>query len=208
MINLDNVSLHFGASRLFAGVDLHFGAGDCYGIIGANGAGKSTFLRVLSRELEPTTGSIHIKKGVRMSVLSQDQNKYDAFSVMDSVLMGNTHLYEVMKEKDALYEKSDFSEADGVHAAELEAEFAEMNGWEAESDASKLLQGLGIAVALHTEKMEALDGRQKVKVLLAQALFGQPEIVLLDEPTNNLDYQSITWLENFLLDFESHNSCS
>ncbi|MEA4896834.1 ABC-F family ATP-binding cassette domain-containing protein [Bacillota bacterium Meth-B3] len=202
MITVDNVSLSFGASRLFAGADLSFTQGNCYGVIGANGAGKSTFLRLLSGELAPTTGSIYVKQNVRMSVLKQDQNKYDALTVMDAVLIGNARLYEVMREKDALYQKSDFDEADGVRAAELEGEFAEMNGWEAESDASKMLQGLGIPVALHQTDMAELDGRQKVKVLLLQALFGHPDIILLDEPTNNLDYPSVTWLENFLLEYD------
>ncbi len=202
MIQVEEVSLQFGGSKLFANVNLTFNDGNCYGVIGANGAGKSTFLRLLSGELEPSTGQIHMKKGQRMSVLRQDQNQYDAFSVMHTVLQGNARLYEIMTEKDALYMKPDFSDEDGIRASELEGEFAEMNGWEAESDASKVLQGLGIPVALHEMMMGELDGRQKVKVLLAQALFGKPDIVLLDEPTNNLDYNSIDWLQDFLLDFE------
>ncbi len=201
MITVENVSLHFGASLLFKDVDLQFTQGNCYGIIGANGAGKSTFLRLLSGELEPSTGSIHVPPKLRMSILRQDQNQYDAFTVMHTVLMGNARLYQIMEEKDALYAKPDFSDEDGIRASELEGEFAEMNGWEAESDASRVLQGLGIPVALHESRMGELDGRQKVKVLLSQALFGQPDIMLLDEPTNNLDYASVTWLENFLLDY-------
>ena len=201
MITVNEVSLFYGADKLFANASLAFVPGNCYGIIGANGAGKSTFLKLLSGELEPSSGEIVVAPDVRMSVLSQDQNKYDGFSVMETVLMGNVRLYEIMKQKEALYSKEDFSDADGVLVSELEAEFAEMDGWEAESEASKMLQGLGIPTALHENMMADLDGRQKVKVLLAQALFGQPDIILLDEPTNNLDYQSVTWLEDFLMDF-------
>lgn len=201
MITVENVSLNFGASLLFKDVDLQFTQGNCYGIIGANGAGKSTFLRLLSGELETTTGDIRVSPRLRMSILRQDQNQYDQYTVMQTVLMGNARLYEIMEQKEALYSKVDFSDEDGIKASELEGEFAEMNGWEAESDASRVLQGLGIPVALHESKMGELDGRKKVKVLLAQALFGQPDMVLLDEPTNNLDYTSVTWLENFLLDF-------
>ena len=189
-------------SVLFKQVDLQFTPGSCYGIIGANGAGKSTFLKLLSGELEPTSGEIFIKPGARMSVLKQDQNQYDAYTILDTVIMGNQHLYDVMKEKDALYEKPDFSEEDGMRASELEAEFADMDGWEAESDASKLLQGLGIPVELHYDLMANTDPRLKVKVLLAQALFGKPDIVMLDEPTNNLDIEAINWLEDFILDYE------
>jgi len=201
MITVENVSLHYGASKLFSGVDLLFTPGNCYGIIGANGAGKSTFLKILSGELEPTGGQVHIPATVRMSVFSQDQNKYDAFPLIETVLMGNIRLHEIMKQKDALYAKEDFSDEDGVLVSELEAEFAEMDGWEAESDASRILQGLGISTDLHEKLMSELDGRRKVKVLLAQALFGRPDIILLDEPTNNLDYPSVNWLEDFLLDF-------
>jgi ATPase subunit of ABC transporter with duplicated ATPase domains len=182
-------------------VSLTFSVGNCYGVIGANGAGKSTFLKILSGELEPTSGSVSVSAKLRMSVLKQDQNKYDSFPVMETVLMGNARLYDVMKEKDALYTKEDFSDEDGIRASELEGEFAEMGGWEAESEASRVLQGLGIKTDLHEQEMSTLDGRQKVKVLLAQALYGQPDIILLDEPTNNLDYQSIEWLEDFLEDF-------
>ena len=202
MITISNLAMQFGGSVLFKQVDLQFTLGSCYGIIGANGAGKSTFLKLLSGELEPTSGEIFIKPGARMSVLKQDQNQYDAYTILDTVIMGNQHLYDVMKEKDALYEKPDFSEEDGMRASELEAEFADMDGWEAESDASKLLQGLGIPVELHYDLMANTDPRLKVKVLLAQALFGKPDIVMLDEPTNNLDIEAINWLEDFILDYE------
>ena len=180
MITISNLAMQFGGSVLFKQVDLQFVPGNCYGIIGANGAGKSTFLKILSGELEATSGQISIKPGARMSVLKQDQNQYDAYTILDTVIMGNQHLYDVMKEKDALYEKPDFSEEDGMRASELEAEFADMDGWEAESDASKLLQGLGIPVELHYDLMGNTDPRLKVKVLLAQALFGKPDIVMLD----------------------------
>ena len=202
MITISNLAMQFGGSVLFKQVDLQFTPGNCYGVIGANGAGKSTFLKLLSGELEPTSGEIFIKPGARMSVLKQDQNQYDAYTILDTVIMGNQHLYDVMKEKDALYEKPDFSEEDGMRASELEAEFADMDGWEAESDASKLLQGLGIPVELHYDLMANTDPRLKVKVLLAQALFGKPDIVMLDEPTNNLDIEAINWLEDFILDYE------
>ena len=201
MITVTNVSLMFGGTKLFANADLKFMPGNCYGIIGANGAGKSTFLKILSGELEPTTGEISIPKKCRMSVLKQDQFQYDEYPVIDTVIMGNPRLYEVMKEKDALYEKPDFNDEDGARAAELEGEFAEMNGWDAESDSGRILQGLGIAPELYGTPMGELKGGDKVKVLLAQALFGQPDILLLDEPTNNLDIKSIDWLEDFLLDF-------
>lgn len=201
MLIAENVSLHFGASKLFSNVNLTFKPGNCYGVIGANGAGKSTFLRILSGELEPTSGEVYLDEKVRMSILRQDQNQYDDFFAVQTVLMGNARLYEIIEQKDALYEKADFSEEDGVLASELEAEFAEMGGWEAESDASRILQGLGIAIDLHAAKMSGLDGSEKVKVLLAQALFGKPDLIMLDEPTNNLDYKSIAWLEDFLLDY-------
>ena len=201
MITISNLAMQFGGSVLFKQVDLQFTPGSCYGIIGANGAGKSTFLKLLSGELEPTSGEIFIKPGARMSVLKQDQNQYDAYTILDTVIMGNQHLYDVMKEKDAIYEKPDFSDDDGLRAADLEAEFAELGGWEAESDASRLLQGLGIGTELHYDQMANVDPRLKVKVLLAQALFGNPDIVMLDEPTNNLDIEAISWLEDFLLDF-------
>ena len=202
MLSVSDVSLSYGAEKLFDRTTLQFLPGNCYGIIGANGAGKSTFLRILSGELAPSTGEVAMAKDKRMSVLRQNQNQYDEFFCMETVLMGNARLYEVLKQKDALYAKEEFTEEDGILSAELEAEFAEMGGWEAESDASKILQGLGIAVEFHSKSMGSLDGRQKVKVLLAQALFGKPDIILLDEPTNNLDYASIHWLEDFLLDYD------
>ena len=201
MLTVTDVSLQFAGSTLYKHVDLKFAAGNCYGIIGANGAGKSTLLRILSGALEPTTGSVTMGADDRMSVLEQDHFKYDEYNVMDTVIMGNRRLYDIMKEKEALYAKEDFTDADGEKAAELEGEFAEMNGWEAETEADQLLNGLGIPMDLHTAPMSALDGRQKVKVLLAQALFGRPSIVLLDESTNGLDIESIDWLEEFLMDY-------
>ena len=201
MLTVTDVSLQFAGSTLYKHVDLKFAAGNCYGIIGANGAGKSTLLRILSGALEPTTGSVTMGADDRMSVLEQDHFKYDEYNVMDTVIMGNRRLYDIMKEKESLYAKEDFTDADGEKAAELEGEFAEMNGWEAETEADQLLNGLGIPMDLHTAPMSALDGRQKVKVLLAQALFGRPSIVLLDEPTNGLDIESIDWLEEFLMDY-------
>lgn len=202
MITVTNLGVQYGGSVLFKNADLQFNAGNCYGIIGANGAGKSTLLKILSGALESTDGHVDIKPGVRMSVLKQDQFQYDAYPVIDTVIMGNQRLYDIGKQKDALYEKEDFSDEDGILASELEAEYAELGGWEAESDASRMLQGLGISVDDHYKMMSELDGRDKVKVLLAQALFGNPDIVMLDEPTNNLDTASIEWLEDFLLDFE------
>ena len=202
MITVTNLSLNYSGTPLFQNVDLQFTAGNCYGVIGANGAGKSTFLKILSGELEQTSGTVSIKPGVRMSVLKQDQFMYDEYPVLQTVIMGNTRLYECGLEKDALYMKEDFTEEDGNRAAQLEEEYAELGGWEAESDASKLLQGLGIPVSLHEKMMASLDPRQKVKVLLAQALFGNPDIILLDEPTNNLDINSVIWLEDFLMDYE------
>ena len=202
MITVDNLSLQFGGQKLFDRVDLQFTAGNCYGIIGANGAGKSTFLRILSGELDSYEGNVYIDKKRRMSVLKQNQNMYDEYNVMDTVILGNKRLYDCGKEKDAIYDKPDFSDEDGIRAAELEEEFAELGGWEAESDASRILQGLGISTDLHFSMMSELEGRQKVKVLLAQALFGHPDIILLDEPTNNLDLNSVVWLEDFLLDYD------
>ena len=201
MITVSNLSMQFGGQWLFQHVDLQFTHGNCYGIIGANGAGKSTFLKLLSGELDSTGGAISILPGVRMSVLKQNQFAYDEYTIMDTVIMGNEHLYQIMKEKDAIYSKEDFSDEDGLRASELEAEFAELGGWEAESDASRILQGLGVPPEAHYDLMADTDPRLKVKVLLAQALFGNPDVVMLDEPTNNLDIGSINWLEDFLLDF-------
>lgn len=204
MITISDLALQYSGTFLFQHVDLQFTAGNCYGVIGANGAGKSTFLKLLSGELDSTKGTISIKPGLRMSVLKQDQFRYDAYTILDTVIMGNQRLYDIMKQKDALYAKPDFSDEDGLLASELETEFAELNGWEAESDASRILQGLGVPVEMHNDRMADTDGRIKVKVLLAQALFGQPDIILLDEPTNNLDIESINWLENFILDYEDN----
>ncbi|MDR2421198.1 MAG: ATP-binding cassette domain-containing protein [Oscillospiraceae bacterium] len=201
MITVSNLSLQYGGSVLFSRVDLRFTAGNCYGVIGANGAGKSTFLKILSGELDPSSGSVDMKPGVRMSALKQDQNMYDEHDVLQTVIMGSPRLYACGLEKDELYAKEDFSDADGLRAAELEEEYAELGGWEAEANASQLLQGLGLPVALHGKRMGGLEPRQKVKVLLAQALFGAPDIILLDEPTNNLDVNSVVWLEDFLMDY-------
>ena len=203
MITVNDVSLNFTGQSLFKHVDLKFVPGNCYGIIGANGAGKTTFLRILSGELEPSSGEVIITKGDRMSVLKQDHFQYDAYTVLDTVIMGNQHLYDVMKEKDALYEKEDFSDEDGVKASELEGEFAEMGGWEAESDVSRMIQGLGLSNDILYSEMSSLSAKEKVKVLLAQALFGKPDIILLDEPTNHLDIQAIEWLEDFLMECEA-----
>ena len=203
MISANNVTLRFGKKALFEDVNIKFTEGNCYGLIGANGAGKSTFLKILSGELDTTNGDISITPGQRMSVLEQDHFKYDSYPVMDTVILGNKRLYEIMKEKDAIYAKEDFSDEDGIRASELEAEFAEMDGWEAESNAAMLLNGLGIETDLHYCLMSELDGNQKVKVLLAKALFGNPDILLLDEPTNHLDLDAIAWLEEFLINFEN-----
>jgi len=202
MITVNNLTMAYGGSTLFSQVDLQFSAGNCYGVIGANGSGKSTFLKILAGEIDYTSGSIDIKSDVRMSVLKQDQNMYDEYSVIDTVIMGNQRLFECGKEKDELYMKEDFSDEDGIKAAELEEEYAELGGWEAESNASQLLQGLGINTDLHHSIMSEMESRQKVKVLLAQALFGSPDVILLDEPTNNLDVNSVVWLEDFLMDYE------
>lgn len=202
MITVTNVSLNFSGQNLFSDVNLKFTPGNCYGAIGANGAGKSTFLKILSGELDSTTGEVSIDPNCRMSVLKQDHFAYDEYTVLDTIIMGNKRLYDIMKEKDALYEKEDFSDEDGIKAAELEAEFAEMDGWEADSNASKLMQGLGLDESIMYSQMADLGGNEKVKVLLAQALFGDPDIILLDEPTNHLDLQAIEWLEDFLLDYE------
>ena len=202
MLSVNDLTMQFGSSALFSRVDLQFTAGNCYGIIGANGAGKSTFIKILSGELEPTAGSVVLDPKRRMSVLRQDQSMYDAYTVLDTVIMGNQRLYDCGIEKDAIYDKPDFSDEDGIRAAELEEEYAELGGWESESDAGRILQGLGVDASLHHSLMSEVDPRLKVKVLLAQALFGHPDVVLLDEPTNNLDLQSVVWLEDFLLDYE------
>jgi ATPase subunit of ABC transporter with duplicated ATPase domains len=202
MISTSGVTLRYGKRALFEDVNIKFTPGNCYGLIGANGAGKSTFLKILSGEIEPSSGEVHVTPGERIAVLKQNHFEYDEFKVLDTVIMGYKRLYDVMKEKEALYAKPDFSDEDGMRAGELEAEFAEMNGWEAESEAASLLNGLGIPNELHDKYMKELDGNQKVRVLLAQALFGNPQILLLDEPTNHLDRQSIEWLEDFLLNYE------
>ena len=203
MISANNVTYRVGKKALFEDVNIKFTEGNCYGLIGANGAGKSTFLKILSGKLETTKGDIVITPGQRLSVLEQDHFKYDDYNVMDTVIMGNERLYQIMKEKDAIYAKEDFSDEDGIRASELEAEFAEMDGWEAESNAAMLLNGLGIDTSYHYSLMKDLDGNLKVKVLLAKALFGNPDILLLDEPTNHLDLDAIAWLEDFLIDFEN-----
>jgi ATPase subunit of ABC transporter with duplicated ATPase domains len=202
VINVNNVSLRYGARKLFDDVNLKFVPGNCYGVIGANGAGKSTFLKILSGEVEPNTGEVNIAPGVRMSVLKQDHFQYDDIKVLETVIMGNPRLFEIMQEKEAIYSKADFTDEDGIRASELEGEFADMNGWESESEASSLLQGLGIKTDLHDKKMSELLGSEKIKVLLAQALFGKPGVLILDEPTNNLDIKSINWLEEFLINFD------
>ena len=203
MISANNITLRLGKKALFEDVNIKFTEGNCYGVIGANGAGKSTFLKILSGQLETTNGDIVITPGQRLSVLEQDHFKYDEFPVLDTVIMGNQRLYDIMKEKEAIYSKEDFTDEDGIRASELEGEFAEMNGWEAESDAATLLNGLGIGPELHYTLMKDMNGNDKVKVLLARALFGNPDILLLDEPTNHLDLDAINWLEEFLINFEN-----
>jgi ATPase subunit of ABC transporter with duplicated ATPase domains len=203
MISANNVTLRLGKKALFEEVNIKFTEGNCYGLIGANGAGKSTFLKILSGQLEPTNGDVVITPGQRLSVLEQDHFKYDDYTVLDTVIMGNSRLYEIMKEKDAIYAKEDFTDEDGIRASELEGEFAEMDGWEAESNAASLLNGLGIETDYHYSLMKDLNGSQKVKVLLAKALFGNPDILLLDEPTNHLDLDAIAWLEEFLINFDN-----
>ena len=203
MISANNVTLRVGKKALFEDVNIKFTEGNCYGTIGANGAGKSTFLKILSGQIEPTKGEVNITPGERLSFLQQDHYKYDEYLVLDTVIMGNARLYEIMKEKEVIYAKEDFTDEDGIKASELEAEFATMNGWEAESDAATLLNGLGIETDLHYKYMKDLKGAEKVKVLLAQALFGNPDILLLDEPTNHLDLDAIAWLEEFLINFEN-----
>ncbi len=202
MINVTNLSLRYGDKKLFEDVNIKFVPGNCYGVIGANGAGKSTFLKVLSGEIEANTGDVSIAPGVRMSVLKQDHYHYDNYNVLETVIMGNARLYSIMKEKEEIYAKTDFTDADGIKASELEGEFAELDGWEAESDASSILQGLGVSTDLHDKNVSELSGGEKVKVLLAQALFGKPGVLILDEPTNNLDAASIKWLEEFLINFD------
>ena len=202
MISANNVTLRVGKKALFEDVNIKFTEGNCYGMIGANGAGKSTFLKILSGQLEPTSGDVVISPGERLSFLQQDHFKYDEFPVLDTVIMGNARLYEIMKEKEEIYAKEDFTDEDGIKASELEAEFATMDGWEAESDAANLLNGLGIETELHYKLMKDLTGSEKVKVLLAQALFGNPDILLLDEPTNHLDLDAIAWLEEFLINYD------
>ncbi len=203
MIQANNVTLRVGKKALFEDVNIKFTEGNCYGLIGANGAGKSTFLKILSGALETTNGDVTITPGQRLSVLEQDHFKYDAYPVMDTVIMGNERLYQIMKEKDAIYAKEDFSDEDGIRASELEAEFAEMDGWDAETNAAMLLNGLGIDTDMHYSEMSSLNGNEKVKVLLARALFGNPDILLLDEPTNHLDLDAIAWLEEFLINFDN-----
>ena len=203
MISANNITLRVGKKALFEDVNIKFTEGNCYGLIGANGAGKSTFLKILSGQLEPTKGDIVITPGQRLSFLQQDHFKYDAYPVLDTVIMGNERLYQIMKEKEAIYAKEDFTDEDGIRASELEGEFAEMNGWEAESDAATLLNGLGVDPEFHYTQMADLTGSMKVKVLLAQALFGNPDILLLDEPTNHLDLPAIEWLEEFLINFDN-----
>jgi len=201
MITVSDLSLNFDGTDLFKDVDLKFTPGNCYGVIGANGAGKSTFLKILSGVLEPTSGAVIIPEEMRMSVLKQDHFAFDEYTVLDTIIMGNRTLYDIMKEKDALYEKSDFNDEDGIRVSELEVQFAELNGWEAESDASRLVQGLGLSESILYENMASLTGNEKVKILLAQALFGDPEIILLDEPTNHLDVMAVNWLEDFLMEY-------
>ena len=203
MISASNVSLQYGKRVLFDEVNVNFTPGNCYGIIGANGAGKSTFMKILSGDIEPTKGRVNILPGMRMSVLKQNHNEFNESTVLDTVLMGNKRLFQIMKEKDAIYAKTDFTDADGLRASELEGEFAEMNGWNADSEAAELLTNLGVMPVQHTKQVKELSGKEKVKTLLAQALFGNPDILMLDEPTNDLDVETISWLENFLADFQN-----
>jgi ATPase subunit of ABC transporter with duplicated ATPase domains len=203
MISVNNLSLQFGKRVLFDQVNMKFVGGNCYGVIGANGAGKSTFLKILSDEVSPTGGNVSIEPGKRMAVLRQNHHEFDEVTVLDTVMMGHSKLWSIMKEKDALYEKPDFSEKDGIRASELEADFAEMDGWNAESDAAALLSGLGVTEENHTKLLKDISGNYKVRVLLAQALYGNPDILILDEPTNDLDLHTVTWLEDFLLEFKN-----
>ena len=203
MLSANGVTVRFGKRVLFEDVNIKFGKGNCYGIIGANGAGKSTFLKVLSGEIEPSKGEVSLDKGERLSVLKQDHFAFEEYTVMDTVIMGNKELYDIMKEKEAIYAKPDFSEEDGMKAGKLEERFAELDGWNAESDAAILLNDLGIAPDNHYKYMKEIEAKEKVKVLLAQSLFGNPDVLLLDEPTNDLDMKSINWLQDFLMDFEN-----
>ncbi|MFA6379279.1 MAG: ATP-binding cassette domain-containing protein, partial [Candidatus Omnitrophota bacterium] len=203
MLSVNNVSLQYGQRKLFAGVNIVFSSGNCYGLIGANGSGKSTFLKILSGEIETTTGEVSVVKGKRLSILKQDQFAFDEFSVLTTVIMGHKRLYDIMMEKEVLYAKADFSDADGMHIADLDHEFSELNGWNAESEAAQLLSRLGIGEELCSLPMKQLEAGQKVRVLLAQALFGNPDILLLDEPTNHLDIETCMWLEEFLCEFEN-----
>ncbi|HPI79322.1 MAG TPA: ATP-binding cassette domain-containing protein, partial [Cyclobacteriaceae bacterium] len=203
MITTQNLTLQYGKRVLFDHVNIKFVGGNCYGVIGANGAGKSTFLKILAGDVAPNAGHVSVEPGKRMAVLRQNHFEFDEVPVLDTVIMGHNKLWKLMKEKDAIYAKPDFSEADGVRASELEAEFAEMDGWNAEPDAAALLSGLGIEEAVHHSLMKDLNGNQKVRVLLAQAIFGNPDILILDEPTNDLDIHTVSWLEDFLLDFKN-----
>ena len=203
MLSVSNISLRYGKSVLFDDVNIKFVPGNCYGIIGANGAGKSTFLKILSGEIDASTGQVSMNPGARMSVLKQNHYEYDAFNVLETVMMGNVKLMDVIRERDEVYARPDFTEADGLRAAELENLFAEMNGWDAESNAASLLSDLGVKEEYHSKKMTEVSGKEKVRVLLAQALYGNPDILLLDEPTNDLDVETIAWLENFLADFQN-----
>ena len=203
MLSANNITLQYGKRVLFDEVNIKFNGDNCYGVIGANGAGKSTFLKILSGEIDANKGNISIEPGKRMAVLTQNHSKYDDFRVIDAVMVGHKKLWEVMKEKDAIYAKADFSDQDGIKAAELEEEFAEMDGWNAEPDAAALLSGLGITVQDHEKQMKDMNGNQKVRILLAQAIFGNPDFLILDEPTNDLDIQTVTWLEDFLLNFKN-----
>ena len=203
MLISNGVTLRFGKRVLFEDVTIKFTKGNCYGLIGANGAGKSTFLKILSGEIEPNKGEVILDKGERLSVLKQDHYAFEGYTVIDTVMMGNSELYKIMKEKDAIYSKPDFSEEDGMKAAKLEERFAELDGWNAESDSAKLLNDLGIDVDMHYKYMSEIEAKDKVKVLLAQALFGNPDVLLLDEPTNDLDIKTINWLQDFLIDFEN-----
>ena len=203
MLSCSNISLKYGKRTLFEEVSIRFASGNCYGLIGANGAGKTTFLKILSGEIDPTSGKVEMSPGERMAILKQNHYEFDEFTILETVIMGHKRLYEIMKERDEVYANPDFSEADGIKASELEAEFADINGWNAEAEAAELLSGLGVKEELHATPMKDVDGKIKVRVLLAQAIFGNPDVLLLDEPTNDLDVDSVLWLENFLADFKN-----